>query len=71
MFIYIISGAFLYILCSTLLFVMGNYVANTKTPWYQSIWRFNNGLYILFQVLIFIEWYKHFRNKKEPFEIGV
>lgn len=65
-FIYIVSGFFIYILSSTLLFTIGNIPSGIK----PLIWKFNAFLYIVFQVLIFIEWYKHFRKKKESTEIA-
>jgi hypothetical protein len=58
-FIYIISGFFLYILCSTLLFTVGN----IESRIIKLIWYSNTVLYIIYQVLIFIEWYKNFREK--------
>ena len=58
-FIYINSGIFTYIICSTLLFSAGNIKSSIK----NIIWYFNMSLYIVYQVLIFIEWYKHFRKK--------
>ncbi len=61
-FIYIISGFFIYILCSTLLFTVANISSGIKI----MIWYLNAILYILFQVLVFIEWYKHFRKKEIP-----
>lgn len=60
-FTYIISGFFLYILCSTLLFVAGNIDNDTR----NIIWRSNSILYIVYQVLIFVEWYKHYRKKPD------
>ena len=59
-FVYIVSGFFLYILCSTLLFITGNIRADIK----KMIWYANAILYIVYQALIFIEWYKHFRKKE-------
>lgn len=59
-FIYIISGFFLYMLCSTLLFITGNISSSIK----EYIWLFNAFLYLTYQLLIFIEWYKHFRVQK-------
>lgn len=58
-FIYIVSGFFLYVLCSTLLFTVGNIEAEIK----RIIWYSNALLYIVYQVLIFVEWYKNFREK--------
>jgi hypothetical protein len=59
-FLYITSGFFLYIVCSTLLFTTGNISADLKSV----IWYLNNILYVAYQILIFIEWYKHFRKKE-------
>ena len=69
-FLYINSGIFTYLLCSTLIFVAGNYVSPVYTFWYRFIWYLNAFLIIIFQSLIFIEWYKHFRKKKESTEIA-
>ncbi len=67
-FIYIISGFFLYLLCSTLLFTAGN----ISTDFRKIIWNTNAVLYIIYQLLIFIEWYKHFRKPiKESTQLDV
>jgi len=58
-FIFIVSGMFLYFLCSLLLFTAGNIKGSTK----MLIWNTNAVLYILYQLLIFVDWYKHFRTK--------
>lgn len=63
-FIYINSGVFLYLLCSTLIFVMGNYVKDIETFWFKFFWIFNVFLFLLYQLLIFIEWFKNFRKKE-------
>ena len=63
-YLYIASGTFAYLLCSTLIFLSGNYVSPTKTFWYQFIWIMNVSLYAIYQSLIFIEWYKNFRKKE-------
>lgn len=63
-YLYITSGMFAYLLCSTLIFLSGNYVSPTKTFWYRFIWIMNVSLYAIYQALIFIEWYKHFRKKE-------
>lgn len=57
-FIYVTSGMFLYFLCSLLLYVAGNLNADTR----NIIWHSNAVLYIVYQVLIFVEWYKNFRK---------
>ena len=62
-FIYINSGFFLYITCSTLLFAAGNVESSIKS----IIWYSNVSLYLIYQLLIFVEWYKHFRKPiKKP-----
>lgn len=62
-FIYIISGLFLYLLCSTLLFTLGNFVNSSTSSFRKISWYSNALLYIVYQVLVFVEWYKHFRKK--------
>ena len=61
-FIYIISGIFLYLLCSTLLFTLGNFVNSSTSSFRKVSWYSNAILYIVYQVLIFVEWYKNFRK---------
>ncbi len=61
-FIYITSGIFLYFLCSLLLFSVGNITAEIK----KIIWYSNAILYIVYQLLIFVEWYKNFKKKELP-----
>ncbi len=62
-YIYIVSGFFLYTLCSTLLFTVGNLPSEIK----EIIWYSNAILILVYQILIFIEWYKHFRKKEVSF----
>jgi len=59
-FIYLNSGLFVYILCSTLIFIAGNLKSDIKL----IIWLFNAILYSLYQLLITLDWYKNFRRKK-------
>ena len=61
-YLFINSGIFLYLLCSTLIFVAGNYVSPKQTFWNQFIWFMNSLLYIVYLILIFVEWYKNFRK---------
>lgn len=63
-YIYVNSGIFLYLLCSTLIFVAGNYVIDTETFWFKFVWIVNAFLYLIYQILVFIEWYKHFRKSE-------
>jgi hypothetical protein len=57
-FIYLNSGLFVYITCSTLIFIAGDLKSELKI----FIWLFNAALYLIYQILVFIEWYKNFRN---------
>ena len=59
-FLYLISGLFIYILCSTLLFVSGDIGVGSSLK--RIIWQLNSVLYLLYQILVFIEWYKNFRK---------
>ena len=59
-FIFFNSGFFLYLICSTLLFSAGNLKSEIK----NALWYFNAILYLAFQVLIFVDWYKNFRKNK-------
>ncbi len=57
-YIYFNSGFFVYTLCSTLIFSVGNIGTRTLKLY---VWDINNILYIIFQILIFVEWYKNFK----------
>lgn len=63
-FLFVNSGIFIYLLCSTLIFVTGNYVKDMETFWFKFIWILNSFLYAISLILFFIEWYKHFRKKE-------
>jgi hypothetical protein len=58
-FMFFNAGLFIYILCSTLLFVAGNVKAGIKL----YIWAFNVVLYLIYQLCILLEWYKNVRPK--------
>jgi hypothetical protein len=58
---YIISGLFIYLIGSTLLFSTGN--IKLFTPIKKIVWLINSTLFIVFHILVFIEWYTHFRWK--------
>ncbi|WP_237276603.1 hypothetical protein [Tenacibaculum ovolyticum] len=53
---YFIIGLILYVLCSSLIFLFGNYELVFIRDPYIDIWIFNTVFYIIYQVLIFIEW---------------
>ncbi len=57
-YIYFNSGFFVYTLCSTLIFCVGNIGTRTLKLY---VWDINNFLYLIFQILIFVEWYKNFK----------
>lgn len=53
---YLNTGMVLYVLCSSLIFLFGNYELVFIQDPYIDIWIFNTLFYILYQVFIFIEW---------------
>jgi len=61
-FLYINSGVFIYILSSTLIFSSGNLMSRFSKSVNTFIWTINGLLYIFYQILIFVEWYKNFRK---------
>jgi len=63
-FIYINSGVFIYILSSTLIFSSGNLMPNLPKNINKIIWLVNAFLYVLYQILIFVEWYKNLRKTR-------
>lgn len=63
-FLYINSGIFIYILSSTLIFSSGNLMPNLSKSVNSIIWTVNVFLYLVYQILIFVDWYKNFRPKK-------
>ena len=58
-YVFIISGFFVYLLCSTLLFTTGNIGSKSVK---KIIWDMNSFLYLVYHILIFVEWYKNFRK---------
>jgi hypothetical protein len=58
-YIYFNSGFFVYTLCSTLIFILGN-IGSREIK--HFVWDINAFLYSIFQVMILIEWYKNFRK---------
>lgn len=53
---YLTLGLILYVLCSSLIFLFGNYELVFIEDPYIDIWIFNTLFYIVYQVLIFTEW---------------
>lgn len=64
-FIYLNSGVFMYLISSTFLFSAGNFINSSasENSVKRYVWILNVFLYLVYQILIFIEWYKNFRKK--------
>lgn len=63
-FLIINSGVFIYLLCSTIIFSSGNLINGLISDSTSiMLWFINIILYLIYQILIFIEWYKNFRIK--------
>lgn len=58
-FIYLNSGIFLYLSCSSLIFAAGSLEYSSMKI---IIWYSNVILYLIYQVLVSVEWYKNFRK---------
>lgn len=58
------SGLLVYLLSSSIVFAGGNFILEKflGRGYMAKLWIVNNLIYILYQVLITIEWYKNFRN---------
>jgi len=59
---YLTIGLILYLLCSSLIFLFGNYELVFIEDPYIDIWIFNTLFYIIYQILIFTEW-SYINNK--------
>ncbi|WP_298767243.1 hypothetical protein [uncultured Polaribacter sp.] len=61
-FIYFNSGVFVYLIASTFLFSVGNYIveAEIAKSITSYVWILNNIMYSIYLLLIFVEWYKNF-----------
>lgn len=64
-YIYITSGILIYFLPHALVFSSGNLMPGLPEKVNQIIWLVNVVLYIVYLLLIFIEWYKHFRKNQK------
>ena len=63
-YIYITSGILIYFLPHALVFSSGNLMPDLPKKVNQIIWIVNVSLYLIFLILIFVEWYKNFRKKE-------
>ncbi len=61
-FVYVNSGIFIYLISSTLIFCSGNFLNVSYDSLNKLLWLFNSILYAVYQILIFIEWYKTYRK---------
>ena len=63
-FVYLNSGVFIYLISSTFLFSVGNFINDSSSTgdFKRYVWILNTFLYLFYQLLIFIEWYKKFRK---------
>jgi hypothetical protein len=61
---YINSGIFIYLLSSILIFSAGNLMRGLDRSVNRIIWSVNALLYLIFQILVCIEWYKNYRVKQ-------
>lgn len=62
---YICIGILIYLFGSTFLFLFGNYLASLNSKFSSVIYSLNSLLYILYQILIFYELNKNFKNKTD------
>ncbi|SDR83472.1 hypothetical protein SAMN04515667_0791 [Formosa sp. Hel1_31_208] len=58
------SGILVYLTTSTLIFILGNYLAEFRNDLITKIWIINKLLYVLYLVLILIEWKIKFQPAK-------
>lgn len=63
-FMYLNYGVFIYLLSSTLIFCSGNFVSSIEVLIGRILWFINSVLFIVYQILIFIQWYKTLRSKR-------
>lgn len=62
-FTYVNSGIFIYVLSSTLIFCSGNIMTELDPSINHLVWFMNVVLYLVYQILISIEWFRNFRKK--------
>ncbi len=64
-FTYVNSGIFIYILSSTLIFCSGNIMTELDPSINHLVWFMNVLLYLVYQILTSVEWFKNFRKKTD------
>jgi hypothetical protein len=63
-FMYLNYGVFIYLLSSTLIFCSGNFVSSIEVLIGRILWFIKSVLFIVYQILIFIQWYETLRSKR-------
>lgn len=61
-FMYVNAGILIYLTTSTLIFILGDYLASERSDLIRKIWYLNKVLYIGYLVLILMEW----KNYSQP-----
>lgn len=61
---YLNYGVFIYLLSSTLIFCSGNFVNASNSNLNKLLWFLNIILFLVYQSLIFTQWYKTIRRTK-------
>lgn len=64
-FIIVNIGVFLYLICSTLIFASGNLHYELPESGYMLLLQLNTTFYLVFQILVFIEWFKNYNVFKK------
>lgn len=60
---FINTGVLVYLMISSLLFIAGNFLINKSADITKWIWIINAGMYLIYQLLIFIEWKHTYPNR--------
>ena len=58
-------GIFLYLICSTLIFASGNLQYEISETGYMLLLQLNTTFYLVFQILVFVEWFKNYNIFKK------
>jgi len=63
-YMYINSGILMYLTTSTLIFILGNFLSDLDRQTTKNIWFLNKVLYIVYLILILLEWKKSLSQAK-------
>jgi len=55
-FLYINAAILIYLSSSTLIFILGNFLATFEKEFIRNIWTIHKALYIVYLIFIFLEW---------------